>query len=89
MFLHSQAYFFQWCYYERNFKYQILYFQVCGNLVEENRMCQQLRGVNQVKWLPMQKAGLALPCSNLSSFASKFTVLQTVLVTLLGFSAPL
>jgi len=38
-------FFFQWCYYERNFKYRIFYFQVYDNLVEKNRMYQHLRGI--------------------------------------------
>jgi len=48
-----------------------------------------IQGDNEVRWRPGQEASLALPCSNLSSFGSKFTVLKKVLVTLLGhFGAP-
>ena len=39
---------------------------------------------NEVRWLPGKEASLARPCSNLSSFGSKRTVLKKVLVTLLG-----
>jgi len=37
---------------------------------------------------PGTRSKIGDPCSNLSSFASKFRVVQKVLVTLLGFSAP-
>jgi len=43
MFLHSLAYLFQLGYKQPNAKYQIFYFQVYGNMVEENRMYQQLQ----------------------------------------------
>ena len=47
------------------------------------------QGRNEVRWRPGQEASLAPPCSNLRSFGSKFTVLKTVIVTLLGlFGAP-
>jgi len=42
------------------------------------------QGRNEVRWRPGQEASLAPPCSKLRSFGSKFTVLQKVLVTLLG-----
>jgi len=41
------------------------------------------QGRNEVRWTPGKEASLSPPCSNLRSFASKFTVLQKVLVTLL------
>ena len=46
MFLHSLALshaVFQLGYLELSFKYQFFYFQVCDNMVEENRMCKQLQ----------------------------------------------
>jgi len=43
MFLHSLAYFFQLGYQEQEFKCQIFYSNVYGNMVEENRMYQQLQ----------------------------------------------
>ena len=46
-------------------------------------------GRNEVRWRPRLEASLAPPCSNLSSFESKCTVLKKVLVTLLGlFGVP-
>ena len=42
-------------------------------------------GRNEVRRRLGQEASLASPCSKLSSFGSKFTVLKKVLVTLLGF----
>jgi len=42
------------------------------------------RRCNEVRWHPGQKASLALPCSNLRFFGSKCTVLNKLLVTLLG-----
>jgi len=37
-----------------------------------------MQGRNEVRWRPGQKASLPLPCTNLSSFGSKFTVLKKV-----------
>jgi len=51
-------------------------------------LCPQ--GRNEIRWRPGQEARLAPPCSNLSSFESKCTVLKKILVTLLGlFGAPI
>jgi len=41
----SPAYFFLMGYYESNFNYQIFYFQVYGNMVEENRIYQWLQKI--------------------------------------------
>ena len=55
-----------------------------GFIVFEYKIHQ---GCNEVRWCPGQEASLALPCSNLSSFWSKFTgTLKKVLVTLLVLS---
>jgi len=43
-----------------------------------------LQGRNEVRWRLGQEASLAPPCSNLRCFGSKCTVLQKILVTLLG-----
>jgi len=45
------------------------------------KLCTQ--GHNEGRWCPGQKASLAPPWSNLSSFERKFTILKKVLVTLL------
>jgi len=37
---------------------------------------------NEVRWFPGHDASLVFPCSNTSSFGSKFTVLKKVLVIL-------
>ena len=50
--------------------------------------CPSGQGRNEVRWRPSQEATLALPCSNLSSFRSKCTVLKKVPVTLGLFDAP-
>ena len=53
-----------------------------------NAILRRLHGVAQgrteVRWCPGQETSLALPCSNLRSFGSKFTVLKKKLVTLPG-----
>jgi len=43
MFFHSLAYFYQLSFKETNFKYQIFYFPVYVDFVEENILYQQLR----------------------------------------------
>ena len=49
----------------------------------------KMQGRNEVRSRPGQEAGLAPPCSKLSSFGSKCTVLKKVLLTLFGlFGAP-
>ena len=51
--------------------------------------CTTAQGRNEVRWRPGQEASLAPPCSNLSSFESKFIALKKVLVTFVGlFGAP-
>jgi len=40
------------------------------------------QGRNEVRWRPVQETRLAPPFSNLRSFGRKYTVLQTVLMTL-------
>jgi len=53
-----------------------------------NRHCTS-SGRDEVRWFQGQEASLAPPCSNLTSFGSKYTVLKKVLVTLLWlFGAP-
>jgi len=62
-FLHSLAYLFQLGYYEPNFKYQIFYFQVYGNLVEENMMYKQLQKFCRKKVCRIKVFGQNILCT--------------------------
>jgi len=54
--------------------------------IQIHTICTQ--GRNVVRWRPGQETSLAPPCSKLSSFWSKFTLLKKVFATFLDFSAP-
>jgi len=59
-----------------------MFFQT-GTRVVRSDSCKGQRR-NKVRWRPGQEASLALSCSNLRSFGSKFTTLKNVHVAFLG-----